>query len=122
MRNRHSLLHYAVTNNQPYIAQLLLLKGASLTCKDDLGRTPLIAYLHNGGYLLDVVLQHFNASVTIKCGKQFNLSVFHLLCYQPPSMANFNFFERRECDDHKCTSLKSSVVTAIENHRLKYSH
>ena len=119
-RNRQTLLHYAVTNSQPYMAQLLLLRDASLTCKDNLRRTPLIAYLHNGGYLMDVVLQHFNASVTIKCGKPFNLSVFHLLCYQPPSMANVNFFERRECDDHKCTSLKSSVITAIENHRLKY--
>lgn len=120
MRNRQTLIHYAVTNNQPYMAQLLLLRGASLTCKDDLGRTPLIAYLHNGGYLMDVVLQHFNASVTIKCGKPFNFSVFHLLCYRPPSMVDLNFFERRECDDHKCASLKSSFVAAIESHRLKY--
>lgn len=102
------------------MAQLLLLRGASLTCKDDLGRTPLIAYLNNGGYLLDVVLQHFNASVTIKCGKPFDMSVFHLLCYRPPSIASFNFFERREYDDLKCASLKSSVITAIESHRLKY--
>ena len=94
-RNRQSLLHYAVTNSQPYMAQLLLLRNASLTSKDNLGRTPLIAYLHNGGYLMDVVLQHFNASVTIKCGKPVNLSVFHLLCYRPPSIANLNFFERR---------------------------
>lgn len=119
-RNRQTLLHYAVTNSQPYIAQLLLLRDASLTCKDNFRRTPLIAYLHNGGYLMDVVLQHFNASVTIKCGKPFNLSVFHLLCYRPPSIANLNFFERRECDDHKCRSLKSSFNTAIERHRLKY--
>ena len=119
-RSRQALLHYAVTNNQPYMAQLLLLRGASLTRKDNLRRTPLIAYLHNGGYLMDVVLQHFNASVIIKCGKPFNLSVFHLLCYCPPSMENFNFFERREYDDHKCASLKSSVITAIESHRLKY--
>ena len=119
-RKRQTLLHYAVTNNQPYMAQLLLLRGASLTCKDNLGRTPLIAYLHNGGYWLDGVLQHFNASVSIKCGKPFNLSVFHLLCYRPPSMADLNFFERRTCDDHKCSLLKGSVVTAIESHRLKY--
>lgn len=119
-RNRQTLLHYAVTNNQPYIAQLLLLRGASLTCKDNLGRTPLIAYLHNGGYLLDAVLHHFNASVTIKCGKPFNLSAFHLLCYRPPSTADLNFFERRTCDDHKCSLLKGSLSTAIESHRLKY--
>ena len=119
-RNRQTLLHYAVTNNQPYMAQLLLLRGASLTCKDNLGRTPLIAYLHNGGYLLDGILQHFNASVTIKCGKPFNLSVFHLLCYRPPSMEDVNFFERRTCDDHKCSLRKGSVTTAIESHRLKY--
>ncbi|KAL9988502.1 hypothetical protein ACROYT_G002956 [Oculina patagonica] len=120
MRTRQSLLHHAVTNNQPYIAQLLLLKGASLTCKDDHGRTPLVAYLHNGGYLLDVVFQHFNASVTIKCGKPFNLSVFHLLCYRPPSLEAFNFFQRRKCNDQKCLLLKSSITTAIENHRLKH--
>ena len=119
-RNRQTLLHYAVTNNQPYIAQLLLLRGASLTCKDYLGRTPLIAYLHNGGYLLDVVLLHFNTSVTIKCGKPFNLSVFHLLCYRPPSIAAVNFFERRTCDNHKCSLLKGPVIAAIESHRLKY--
>ena len=119
-RDRQTLLHYAVTNNQPYMAQLLLLRGASLTCKDNLGRTPLIAYLHNGGYLIDVVLQHFNVSITIKCGKPFNLSVFHLLCYRPPSMAHLNFFERRKCDDHKCSLLKGSVIRAIESHRLKY--
>ena len=120
MRTRQTLIHYAVTNNQPYMAQLLLLSGASLTCKDDLGRTPLIAYLHNGGYLMDVVLQYFNASVTIKCGKPFNLSVFHLLCYRPPSSADLNFFERRISDDHKCSLMKGSVITAIERHRLKY--
>ena len=119
-RNRQTMLHYAVTNNQPYIAQLLLLRGASLTCKDNLRRTPLIAYLHNGGYLLDVVLQHFNASVTIKCGKPFNLSVFHLLCYHPPSLAGLNFFERRTCDDHKCLLLKGPLIAAVESHRLKY--
>ena len=119
-RNRQTLLHYAVTNNQPYMAQLLLLRGASLTSKDNLGRIPLIAYLHNGGYLLDAILQHFNASVIIKCGKPFNLSVFHLLCYRPPSLADLNFFERRTCDDHRCSLLKGSVITAIERHRLKY--
>ena len=117
---KQNLLHYAVTNNQPYMAQLLLLRGASVTYKDDLGRTPLIAYLHNGGYLMDVVLLHFNAPVTIKCGKPFNLSVFHLLCYRPPSIANRNFFEQSTCDDHKCSLLKGSVITAIERHRLKY--
>jgi len=120
MRNRQSLLHYAVTNDQPYMAQLLLLRGASLTYKDNLRRTPLIAYLHNGGYLMDVVLQHFNVSITIKCGKPFNLSVFHLLCYRPPSKRYFNFFERKTCDDHKCSLLKGSVIAAIESHRLKY--
>ena len=119
-RDRQTLLHYAVTNNQPYMAQLLLLRGASLTRKDNLGRTPLIAYLHNGGYWLDVVLQLFNASVTIKCGKQFNLSVFHLLCYRPPSVAAVNFFERRTSDFRRCSSLKGSLITAIESHRLKY--
>ncbi|KAL9988499.1 hypothetical protein ACROYT_G002953 [Oculina patagonica] len=109
------------------VVYLLLTYGASFKkwgqpylCKDNLGRTPLVAYLHNGGYLLDVVLQHFNASVTIKCGKPFNLSVFHLLCYRPPSLEALNFFQQRKYDNQKCLSLESSIITAIENHRLKH--
>ncbi len=115
-----SLLHRAIINSQPYIAQLLLLKGASLTCKDSLGRTPLVTYLHNGGRWIDLVLKHFNASVAIECGKPFNLSVFHLLCYRPPSQEDSNFFIHSVCKDRKCSSQKSPITSSIEKYNLKY--
>ena len=113
------LLHRAIINNQPYIAQLLLLKGASLTCKDSQGRTPLVAYLHNGGKWVDLILKHFNASVAIECGQPFNLSVFHLLCYRPPSQEDSNFFINSVCDDRKCSSQKSPITSSIERYLLK---
>ena len=110
----NSLLHRVILNNQPYIAQLLLLKGASLTCEDSLGRTPLVAYLHNGGKWIDLILKHFNASVAIKCGDPFNLSVFHLLCYRSPSQENLNFFINTTCDGQKCSSQKGPITSSIE--------
>ena len=66
-------------NQQPYIAQLLLLKGASLRCRDSLGRRPLITYLQNGGNFIDIVLRDFTVSVAIQCRRPFNSSLFHLL-------------------------------------------
>ena len=121
-----SLLHRAIMNQQPYSVQLLLLKGASLTCKDNFGRTPLVSYLHNGGDWIDVVLKHFNVPVVIKCGKPFNVSVFHLLCYRPPTVSDDHFFEYRQCD--KCGECdpsesklqKGPLAKAIERHPLKH--
>ena len=66
-----SVLHSAIIKQNPYIVQLLLLKGANLTCKDSFGRTPLLAYLQNGGEWTDVVLKHLNVSFNIECGKPF---------------------------------------------------
>ena len=125
-RSEGSLLHRAIINQQPYSAQLLLLKGASLTCKDSFGRTPLLSYLHIGGDLIDVVLKHFNVSVVIKCGKPFNVSVFHLLCYRPPTVSEQHFFEYTGCD--KCGERdpsesklqKGPLAKAIERHPLKH--
>ena len=114
----NSLLHHALINKQPYIAQLLLLKGASLTCKDSVGRTPLVAYLHNGGKWIDLILKHFNASVAITCGEPFNLSVFHLLCYRSPSQEDLNFFMNTKCDSHKCSSQKGPLTSSIERFLL----
>ena len=125
-RSGGSLLHRAITNQQPYSAQLLLLKGASLKCKDSFGRTPLVSYLHNGGEWIDVVLKHFNVSVIIKCGKPFNVSVFHLLCYRPPTVSDDHFFEYRRCDKYGECDLSESklqkgpVAKAIEKHPLKH--
>ncbi|XP_078383525.1 uncharacterized protein LOC144666041 [Oculina patagonica] len=129
-RSGSSLLHRAIINEQPYSAQLLLLKGASLKCKDSFGRTPLLVYLQNDGYWIDVVLKHFNVSVTIKCGNPFNVSVFHLLSYRSPTIDDDNFFEYKKCDrfgkggecEHSENELrKGPLAEAIERHPLKHS-
>ena len=114
-----SLLHRALLNNQPYISQLLLLKGANMNCKDSLGRTPLVALLHNGGdwLLADAIFSR--GSMNIKCGKLFNESFFHLMCYFSPKLENNNFFQQISCDDRTC-SKESPLEKAIERHRLKY--
>ena len=114
-----SLLHRALLNNQPYISQLLLLKGANMNCKDSLGRTPLVALLHNGGdwLLADAIFSR--GSMNIKCGKLFNESFFHLMCYFSPKLENDNFFQQISCDDRTC-SKESPLEKAIERHRLKY--
>ena len=119
-RNGSSLLHYALANNQPYIAQLLVLKGANTNCKDDQGRTPLIVFLHSGGDWADLPFKHLNASVKITCGKPFKLSVLHLLSYFPPKVEDDNFFQHAICDNKTCSWTKSPFINAIENHRLKY--
>ena len=114
--NGTSLLHLAVAKSQPYIAQLLFMKGASLNCKDCLGRTPLDAFIQNGGDWADYP---FNTSFKIKCGKPLHLSNIHLSCYVPPKLEENNFFQLITCDDRKCSSRKSPFQRAIERHRLK---
>ena len=114
-----NILHRAVLNNQPYIAQMLLLKGAKMNCKDTLGRTPLVAFLLNGGDwpLADAIF--LKGSMKINCGKPFNTSLFHLMCYFSPKLEDDNFFRKISCDDHTC-SKESPLEKAIERHRLKY--
>ena len=114
-----NLLHRAVLNNQPYIAQMLLLKGAKMNCKDSLGRTPLVAFLLNGGDwpLADAIF--LKGSMKINCGKPFNTSLFHLMCYFSPKLEDDNFFQKISCDDRTC-SKESPLEKAIERHRLKY--
>ena len=114
------MLHSAIIKQNPYIVQLLLLKGAGLTCKDSFGRTPLLAYLQNCGEWTDVVLKHFNVSVNIECGKPFNASVFHLLSYHAPTRDNDNFLEYMKCDHSECKLQKGPMAEAIERHKLKY--
>ena len=115
-----SLLHRSIINNQPNIAKLLLLKGANLSCQDMLGRTPTVAYLHNGRNWMDFIFLHFKASAGIKCGEPFNLSVFHLLSYSSPRQSDVNFSVKRSCNDHKCSSFKSPITLAIEGYFSKY--
>ena len=114
-----NLLHRAVLNNQPYIAQMLLLKGAKMNCKDSLGRTPLVAFLLNGGDwpLADAIF--LKGSMKINCGKPFNTSLFHLMCYFSPKLEDDNFFQKMSCDNRTC-SKESPLEKAIERHRLKY--
>ncbi|XP_022810060.1 uncharacterized protein LOC111347065 [Stylophora pistillata] len=115
-----SLLNHAIMKNRLLILQLLLLNGASVTCKDKQGRTPLLTFLQVGGDGVDVVLKRFNAPIEIKCGKPFNTSELHLICYTPPSMEDDNFFQEILCDDHSCSSKNGPIFTYIENHPLKY--
>ena len=121
-RSGRSLLHKAIINQQPYIVQLLLLKGASLTCKDNLGRTPLVTYLQNGGEWIDAVLNDFTATITIKCANPFNSSVFHLLSYRSPTVEENNFFDSKkcnECNNPGCDIRKGPLAEAVESHPKK---
>jgi len=117
-----SMLHRAIINKQLHLVQLLLLKGASLTCKDKLGRTPLVAYLHSGGLFTDVLLSDFTVSVAIECGKPFNSSAFHLLSYRRPTWQDHNFFHLNKCngsDDPVCKVKTGPLAEAIESHPRK---
>ena len=115
-RKGDSLLHRAIANHQPYIVEALLLKGASLTCKDHLGRTPLVSYLQNGGRWIDRVLKFFNASVAVRCHKPFNASLLHLFAYRQPTLEEDNYFEKRTCSGHteQCHSEDGPLTKAIK--------
>ena len=121
-RSGNSLLHRAIINQQPHIIQQLLLKGASLTCKDNLGRTPLVTYLQNGGKWIDTIINAFSVSVAIKCGEPFNTSLFHLLSYRPPTIEDDNFFDSRTCKFYnpgECKVNNGALANAIESHPSK---
>ena len=118
-RNSTSLLHHALAKNQPYIAQILLFKGASVHCKDSSGRTPALALIANGGGWTDILLKHLHYSTTIKCGEPFISSVFHLFCFFPPKRQDNNFFQQIRCNKQACLSRKSLLKRAVKWHRLK---
>ncbi|KAJ7372339.1 hypothetical protein OS493_019784 [Desmophyllum pertusum] len=115
--NGSSPLHSAAACGAVEVIDYLLYWKANLTAVD----------IMNGGNWIDVVLKHFNVSVAIKCGKPFNVSVFHLLSYRPPTLTEDNFFEFRKCDkcgecDHSESELrKGPLAEAIESHPLKHS-
>ena len=117
-----SMLHTAIVKKQFHIALLLLLKGANLTCKDSLGRTPLVTYLHNGEEFSGVLLRKFTEPVTIECGKPFNYSLFHLLSYIRPIFEDNNLFYSDSCSeaaDPLCKVKNGPLVIAIESHPEK---
>ena len=119
-----SLLHQAILNQQPYIVQLLLLKGASLRCKDSLGRTPLITYLQTGGKFTDVLLKNFVPFVPVECGRPFNYSVYHLLSYRTPTIKDDNFFYVKKCSGHDnlvCEIKNGPLAETLESNPKKYS-
>ena len=118
-RNSTSLLHHALAKNQPYIAQILLFKGASVHCKDSFGRTPALALIANGGSWTDILLKHLHYSTAIKCGEPFISSVFHLFCFFPPKRQDNNFFQQIRCKKQICLSRKSFLKRALRRHRLK---
>ena len=118
-RNSRSLLHHALAKNQPYVAQMLLFKGASVHCKDNSGRTPALDLIANGGDWTDILLKHLHDSTTIKCGEPFISSVFHLFCFFSPKRQDNNFFQQIRCKKQICLSRKSPLKRAMQRHRLK---
>ena len=118
-RNSTSLLHHALAKNQPYIAQILLFKGASVHCKDSFGRTPALALIANGESWTDILLKHLHYSTAIKCGEPFISSVFHLFCFFPPKRQDNNFFQQIRCKKQVCLSRKSFLGRAMKRHQLK---
>ena len=118
-RNSTSLLHHALAKKQPYIAQILLFKGASVHCKDSSGRTPALGLIANGGGWTDILLKHLHDSTTIKCGEPFISSVFHLFCFFTPERQDNNFFQQIRCKNQICLPRKSPLKRAMQRHRLK---
>ena len=121
--SRGSMLHTAIVKKQFHIAQLLLLKGANLTCEDSLGRTPLITCLHNSGEFSGILFSDkITEPVAIECGKPFNYSLFHLLSYSRPFFEDDGFFYLEKCSeptDSLCTVKKGPLAVAVESHLEK---
>ena len=121
--SRGSMLHTAIVKKQFHIAQLLLLKGANLTCEDSLGRTPLITCLHNSGEFSGILFSDkITEPVAIECGKPFNYSLFHLLSYSRPFFEDEGFFYLENCSestDPLCTVKKGPLAVAVESHLEK---
>ena len=120
-RKKRSLLHVAIANCRPYIAQMLLQKGASLKCRDHLGRTPLVAYLHNGGGYTDAVLQFFNVTLVIKCKQPFNSSLLHLISYRRPTEERRNFFVSTTGSKDQCHAEDGPLIAALKQMKGRYN-
>ena len=111
-----SLLHRAFEKEKPFIADRILSMGASLSCRDREGRTPLLIYLQSGGTWLDVVLNRHDVNFSIECGKPFNFSEFHLAAFRKPTKLSENFLEQRLCVESRCILEDGPLVKAIKAH------
>ena len=112
-----SLLHRAFEKEKPVIADRILSMGASLSCRDREGRTPLLIYLQNGGTWLDVVLDRHDVTISIECGKPFNFSEFHLAAFRKPTKLSDNFLEQGVCEEFRCIIEDGPLAKAIKAHR-----
>ena len=119
-KEKTHLLHRALEMQNPVIVYLILSKGLSLSCKDALGRTPLVTYLQNGGKWLDVILERFDVPIHIECGKPFNMSEFHLLAFRKPTVPSDNLLEYHTCDNFYCFTENGPVMKAIKVHPLGF--
>ena len=115
-----SLLHRAFEKEKPFIADRILSMGASLSCRDRKGRTPLLIYLQNGGTWLDVVLNRHDVNISIECGKPFNLSEFHLAAFRKPTNYLDNFLERRFSEDLQTFIQDGPLAKAIKAHPRRF--
>ena len=111
-----SLLHRAFEKEKPFIADRILSMGASLSCRDIEGRTPLLIYLQSGGTWLDVVLNRHDVNFSIECGKAFNFSELHLAAFRKPTKLSDNFLEQRLCEESRCITEDGPLVKAIKAH------
>ena len=111
-----AFLHRTFEKGKPLIADLILSRGAHLTCRDREGRTPLLIYLQNGGNWLDVVLNRHNVSITIECGKPFNFSEYHLAAFRKPTEQSDNFLERHFSDECQSFPEDGPLGKAIKAH------
>ena len=111
-----SLLHRSFEKEKPFIADRILSMGASLSCKDREGRTPLLIYLQNGGTWSDVVLNRHDVTISIECGIPFNFSEFHLSAFRKPTKPSDNFLEQGFCEEFQCIIRDGPLAKAIKAH------
>ena len=115
-RREASLLRRSFEKEKPFIADRILSMGASLSCRDREGRTPLLIYLQNGGTWLDVVLNRHDVTISIECGKPFNFSEFHLAAFRKPTKRSDNFLEQGFCEEFQCIIEDGPLAKAIKVH------
>ena len=76
-----SVLTLVVKANLIRLVNILLRAGFDVDCQDDLGDTPLSAYLHTGGRHMSKVMVKNRATITISCDEPFGESILHMMSY-----------------------------------------